>query len=56
MSKVASFLPDLLLVAGYVSLSYGAYLAHPAAGFLVSGALLIFAGVLLARAPAARKT
>lgn len=44
------FLPDALLMLGAGSLSYGAWSAWPPAGYLVSGALLIVAGLNLARA------
>jgi hypothetical protein len=43
-------LPDVLLVAGSASVSYGAWVAWPPAGFLVAGALLIIAGIQIARA------
>jgi hypothetical protein len=41
--------PDLLLVCGAGCLSYGAWLLHPAAGFLVAGVLLLVGGYKLAR-------
>lgn len=43
-------LPDVLLVAGAGSISYGAWLAWPPAGWLVAGALLVLAGIQLVRA------
>ena len=46
---VASAMPDLLMVAGWASISYGAWLLHPAAGAIVCGLLLMAAGVLAAR-------
>lgn len=55
MSKVVSVLPDLLLIAGSASVSYGAGLVHPALGFSTLGAALIAFGVVLARSQAARK-
>lgn len=55
MSKVVSFLPDLLLIAGSASVSYGAGLVHPALGFATGGALLIAAGIVLARSQEAHK-
>lgn len=42
-------LPDVLMIAGGASLSYGAWSAWPPAGFLVVGALLIVAGLQIAR-------
>lgn len=47
MKKV---MPDVLLVLGAGSLSYGAWSAWPPAGFLVAGVLLIVAGLQIARA------
>jgi hypothetical protein len=46
MKKV---LPDILLVLGAGSLSCGAWLAWPPAGYLVAGVLLLIAGIQLAR-------
>ncbi len=47
--KLVSFLPDVLLIAGAASLSFGAWLAWPPAGFMVGGSLLLMAGVKIAR-------
>lgn len=44
------WIPDVLLVAGAGSVSYGAWLAWEPAGFLVAGLLALVAGVKLARA------
>ena len=41
--------PDLLLISGALSLSWGAWLAWPPAGYLVGGTLLIVAGLTLAK-------
>jgi hypothetical protein len=49
-AAVVSNVPDALLLAGAGSLSYGAWLIYPPAGFLVAGALLLAAGVLASRA------
>jgi len=46
---IKSWLPDALLVAGAMTLSYGAYLAYPPAGYIVAGALGIIAGLKIAR-------
>jgi len=35
----------VLLIAGTGILSYGAWLAYPPAGFIVGGALTIYAGI-----------
>lgn len=43
-------LPDILLLMGAASLSYGAWLAWPPAGYLVAGALLLVTGLKMARA------
>ena len=43
-------LPDALLIAGAASISFGAWMAWPPAGWLVAGALSIIAGVQIARA------
>lgn len=42
-------LPDVLIIAGAASASYGAWLAWPPAGPLIGGMLLIVAGILIAR-------
>lgn len=49
MSLLRSWTPDVLLAAGGVSASYGAWLAYAPAGFVVGGVLLITMGVLVAR-------
>jgi hypothetical protein len=43
-------LPDALLVAGAVAVSFGSWLAYPPAGFIVAGALALIAGMKLAAA------
>lgn len=50
-----SALPDALIVAGSIALSYGAGLLHPAAGFATLGALMIAGGVIVARNSVAKK-
>jgi hypothetical protein len=47
-------LPDALIVAGSLALSYGAGLLHPAAGFATIGVLMIAGGVIVARNAAAK--
>lgn len=49
MQKLTAAIPDALIVAGGIALSYGAGLLHPAAGFIVGGLLLIAGGVIVAR-------
>jgi hypothetical protein len=44
------YLPDVMLMAGAGCFSYGAWSAWPPAGWLVAGALLIAAGIQIARA------
>ncbi len=43
-------LPDLLLVTGSASISFGAWLVFPPAGYIVGGFLILVAGVKLANA------
>jgi len=43
-------LPDLILIAGAVSVSAGAWMAWEPAGLLALGAMLIAAGLQMARA------
>ena len=40
-------IPDALVLFGVVCVSYGAWLAYPPAGFVVGGALAIYAGMKL---------
>jgi hypothetical protein len=46
MQKFMSALPDVLIVAGVSAISYGAWLVHPAAGFIIGGMLASGLGVL----------
>lgn len=39
--------PDVLLLAGAVGVSYGAWLAYAPSGYVVAGALAIIAGLKL---------
>jgi len=48
--RAKGIVPDLLLVAGAMSLCYGAWLAYPPAGFVLAGALAIYAGLKIAKA------
>lgn len=48
MQKIIQSLPDSLVVGGCAVLSYGAWLIHPAAGFIVGGLLMVAGGVLSA--------
>lgn len=41
-------LPDVLIVAGALSVSYGAWLAWNPAGFIVLGGMTIFAAIKVA--------
>lgn len=41
--------PDVLMIAGAGAIAYGAWLLHPAAGFVVGGGFTLAAGVLGAR-------
>lgn len=42
-------IPDALLIAGAASLSYGAWLVFPPAGFMVAGLLAIITGIKVAK-------
>jgi hypothetical protein len=46
MQKITSAIPDVLIVAGSLALSYGAGLLHLAAGFVTAGLLMIAGGVI----------
>ena len=48
MDRLKKLVPDLLLVAGAAGVSYGAWLAYQPAGYIVAGALAIYAGLRLA--------
>jgi hypothetical protein len=41
---IKSLLPDALIVAGVAALSFGAWLLHPAAGFITGGLLAVLFG------------
>ena len=45
-----SILPDVLMIIGAASISFGAWLAYQPAGFVVAGAMAIAAGINIARA------
>jgi hypothetical protein len=47
-AKLPAAMPDVLIVAGVGSISYGAGLLHPAAGFITGGVLTLTFGVLSA--------
>ena len=44
-----NILPDLFIVSGAVSVSYGSFLIYEAAGFVVAGLLSIAIGIQAAR-------
>jgi hypothetical protein len=44
---MAKILPDVLLVAGALCLSYGAWLAWHPAGFMAMGGMSIYAAIKL---------
>ena len=46
---MGSNLPDLLMVTGAASVAYGAWLLHPAAGFITGGLLLLVGGIIASR-------
>lgn len=47
--KVASWTPDVLMVVGAASVSYGSGLVYMPAGFIVAGILAAGAGYLIAK-------
>lgn len=49
LNALASNVPDALLVAGGASVSFGAWLIYPPAGFIVAGMLLMAAGFVTAK-------
>ncbi len=49
MKLIKSFMPDLLILSGAASLSYGAYLINQPYGYIVGGVIGLIIGVLLAR-------
>lgn len=55
MQKLTAAIPDALMVAGSLALSYGAGLLHPAAGFVTAGVLMIVGGVIAETKRAANK-
>lgn len=48
MQLLKKLAPDLFLVSGAAILSYGAYSVWPPLGYVVAGALMIYAGLRLA--------
>jgi hypothetical protein len=44
-----NYIPDLLLVAGAASVAYGAWLLHPAAGFVAGGAMCLIQAIKMAQ-------
>lgn len=49
IDAAASLLPDALMTAGGVAVSYGVYQIHAPSGYIVAGVLLIAAGVVAAK-------
>ena len=48
MNNLKRLMPDLLLVAGAVAVSYGVWTVYAPAGFVVVGVFAIIAGLQLA--------
>ena len=48
MQTLKQLVPDVLLVIGAVSISYGSWLIYPPAGFIVAGAIMFYTGTRLA--------
>lgn len=49
IDAAASLLPDALMTAGGLVVSYGVYQIYAPAGYIVAGVLLIAAGVVAAK-------
>ena len=45
MRKIKPLLPDALIIAGVGAIAYGAWLVHPAAGFITGGSILLALGI-----------
>jgi hypothetical protein len=50
MKFVKSLIPDLVMIAGWAAMSYGAWIIYPPAGFLLGGGLALLAGIKMASA------
>lgn len=48
VARLPAAIPDSLIVAGVCLVSYGAWLLHPATGFIAGGVLVLVFGVLSA--------
>lgn len=48
MNKIKSALPDLMILAGAGAVSYGCWMAYNPMGYVVAGAMVIFAAVKMA--------
>lgn len=48
LAVLPSVLPDAMIIAGGAAVSYGAWILHPAAGFLTGGVLAIAFGQIAA--------
>lgn len=49
LGNLKRWLPDIMAMVGGICLVIGAYICHPAAGWLVAGAVAIAAAVILSR-------
>jgi hypothetical protein len=52
MQKLTAAIPDALIVVGGVSVAFGAWILHPAAGFITGGAIAITFGIMAAKVKA----
>ena len=50
MKIIKSLIPDLLIISGIGSISYGCYLINEPYGFIVAGILTFVVGIAAARA------
>jgi hypothetical protein len=49
LGALTGWMPDAMMVAGAGSISYGAGLVYPPAGWIIIGAFVLAAGWMLAR-------
>lgn len=43
------YIPDLLLITGAATLSYGAFLVYEPAGYITAGVLILLEAIMLSR-------
>lgn len=50
MKTIKAIVPDVVMIAGWAGVSYGAWTVYEPAGFIVGGVLAIMGGIVMARA------